>query len=195
MNWTDAATLAVALATLVLAWFTRSAARASAKASQASKRAARAAKREADATVQLAREAAEDRQLAWRPHIDIQIPTSASGPDENSATLSLTNVGNGPALDCAIWAYWGAYKRWGVVRGLVLPAHGQVKARVRSGSEPGHAFPVGMLDLPDGSAHPSSEVYVAVCRDVLGNRWRFVAGQQPEEVRVNAETEPPWTSW
>ena len=195
MNWTDGATFAVAFATLVLAWFTRSAAQASAHAAQASRQAAMAAEREANATVQLAKEAVEDRQLAWRPHIDIEHPTGRSGPDGNSATLVLRNVGNGPALDCAIWAYWGGHGLWGVVRHLTLQAHGQRHTTVYSGTEPGHAFPVGMFDLPDGANHSTPDVYVAVCRDVLGNRWRFMPGQPPEVVPVNEAQAPPWATW
>ena len=65
MSWNDWATFAVAVTTLVLAFFTRRAVSEAAEATTAGKEAAQAGRDEADATIALARQAREDRELAW----------------------------------------------------------------------------------------------------------------------------------
>ena len=88
MNALEATNITVAGGTLVLALFTWEAARAgqlAAKAGQlaaeATQQAAQASRDEADATIQLAKEAQKDRELAWRPHlgVDATIPNK-TGP-------------------------------------------------------------------------------------------------------------------
>jgi len=107
MNALEATNIAVAGGTLVLAMFTwkaASAAQQAAKAGQlaaeATQQAAQASRDEADATIQLAKEARKDRELAWRPHLgfDATIPNKTGALDAPSllVQISLSNVGNGP---------------------------------------------------------------------------------------------------
>ena len=59
----------------------RLAAKAGQLAAEATQQAAQASRDEADATIQLAKEAQKDRELAWRPHlgVDATIPNK-TGP-------------------------------------------------------------------------------------------------------------------
>ena len=201
MTWNDGATFAVAAATLVLAFFTWRAARAAVEASKAANDAAQAGRDEADATTDLARQAREDRELAWRPHLGIEVPTYSNGPGQDLVTAVITNVGNGPAIDCAFWTYRGemeaAVYRWGQSSGFQLAAS-QTKPldpvpRDPAGVAP--VFPEGLFDPPEGGSHGSHVVYVVTCTDLLGNTWRFVQGHRPEMVRADDPSPPRWMKY
>lgn len=188
MNAAEWTTLAVAIATGVLAFFTW-------RAVAVSRDVAQASKDEAGATGQLAREATEDRALAWRPHLAIEAPRQFVSSEVVSATIELSNVGNGPAVDCTVWAYWSNHERWGVIRHLTLAARSSQTIGIHSNTHPGLAFPEGIFDSMDGGDHEWPDVYVAACRDVLGNRWRFIRGFPPEMVNAGEREPPLWTRW
>ena len=106
MNLSDAASFAVAAATLVLAGFTWSAVNAAKKAVDAANKTAQAAGREADATLRLADEASRDRELAWAPVLTIENTGSSSFGDGGwGEDAIVSNVGTGPALKCYYYAY------------------------------------------------------------------------------------------
>jgi len=191
------ANLAVAGGTIILAFFTWRAAEASRSAAEATGRAAEAAQIEAEATVQLAQEAREDRELAWRPHLGVLMGQPSAAPDFDSIDVTVTNVGNGPALDCRVWLYATNRWTWRDVEPLAtqqqLPLPEPIWVPHFGGLPP---FPQGMFDPPPGGRpHHGSWVLVATCTDVLGNRWRFMNGQQPERIHSNDPHPPPWLQW
>ena len=211
MNVLEATNIAVAGGTLVLALFTWKAARAgqqAAKAGQlaaeATQQAAQASRDEAGATIQLAKEARTDRELAWRPHlgfaITIQNNAGSLDPPSRQVQISLSNVGNGPALSTTVWIYhydtdwygWGKREDLLVASKQTLPPMG-VPLEF-PGPEPA-GFPEGMFDPLANRPHPSKWVFVATCTDVLGNHWRFVDGHPAEIVRPDDPDPPPWTRW
>jgi len=211
MNNLEATNIAVAGGTLVLALFTWKAARAgqqAAKAGQlaaeATQQAAQASRDEANATIQLAKEARKDRELTWRPHLGfaVTIPNPAGPPDppHRLAQISLSNVGNGPALSTTIWIYHydTDWQGWGKQEDLLV-ASKQTLAPMGvplkfPGPEPA-GFPEGMFDPPENRPHHSKWVFVATCTDVLANLWRFVDGHPAEIVRPDDPNPPPWTRW
>ncbi len=211
MNVLEATEIAVAGGTLVLALFTskapragRQAAKAGQLAAEATQQAAQASRDEADATIALAKEAQKDRELPWRPHLGfaVIIPEKAQPPDPppRLVQISLSNVGNGPALSTTIWIYhydvdwhgWGKQENLLVASKQTLPPMG-VSLKY-PGPEPA-GFPLGMFDPSDNRPHPSKWVFVATCIDVLGNHWRFVDGHLAEIVRPDDPEPPPWIRW
>jgi len=172
MNLEASADIAVAGGTIVLAFFTQRAAAARRNAAGATKKAAEAARDEADATVKLAQEAREDRELAWRPHLGVLLGKPAAGPDFVSIETTVTNVGNGPALDCRIWLYSADRWAWRDLEPLAsrkrLPLPEPFWLRHQGGPLP---VPEGMFDSPqDDQRHRDPQVIVATRTDVLGNR-------------------------
>lgn len=191
------ADLAVAVGTAILAFTTWRATTASQIATRAAEQTARAAQAEADATMQLAQEARKDRELAWRPHLDISMSQTAALPDCDSIDVAVTNVGNGPALDCRIWLYATNRWAWRDVKPLAAQQRLQLLEPIRISHQGGpHPFPEGMFDPPpDGRPHHGPWVTVVTCTDVLGNRWRFMNGQQPERIWLDHPRPPLWIQW
>ena len=198
MNLVAGADIAVAGGTLILAIFTWRAAAASRRAAEATDQAAGAAKVEAEATVRLAKQAREDRELAWRPHIAIEVPDHRQGPEQDAVTATITNVGNGPAIDCTFWAYRGDThtQRWGWQGGIALRSSQSRLIENMLLGPPGTAprFPEGIFDPPTASVHRSPKVYVVTCTDLLGNTWHFVQGHRPEWVRPD-DPPPGWATF
>lgn len=183
-DWTSVAVAGtsglVAIATLVLAGFTRSTAKAAVRAVQA-------AEVEAAATQQLASEAQRDRELVYQPVLDIKSPGTASG----SRSVEIKNIGGGPALN--VRCYFRDEDGWGQSdRSLSLPARSAERILVPRSSM--GSSPDDLFDSPAGVASCSkSLVVVAVGEDVLGNRWRFLPGFQPEgPVRRDDPAPPAW---
>lgn len=197
-NWVEIggiAQLGAAVGTLVLAGVTAWLAKRTHEMAAEAKEQASAALREAEATERLAIEASTDRQLAWRPNVGIEAGTTVSSSKQNTATVTLTNVGNGPALDCTIWSYRGDTQLWGYFDNFLLGPHESRTVGVQlSQTVPNRSFPLGMFDPPPGFHHKSQWIYVVTCRDVLDNRWRFMAGFPPDVVQPGQVSPPGWTS-
>jgi hypothetical protein len=154
--------------------------------------------------MRLADEARIDRELAWRPHLGFEItfPASADSPviSPRHVLITLSNVGNGPALSTSIWIYYYDNGACGWdKREDLLVASKQTLATVGIPLDfPGPSqaeFPTGMFDPPTNRRHNGNWVFVATCTDVLGNHWRFVHGRSAEIVRPGDNDLPPWTQW
>jgi len=186
------ANLAVAGGTIILAFFTWRAAEASRSAAEATGRAAEAARDEADATVQLAQEAREDRELAWRPYLVVDPITT---PSDTKVTYKVQNIGRGPATDVIIWAYRYLHGSgtWGRVPVGALAAGASEEGGFPA-DQTGHS-PDGMFPSPGTPDHIRGLVVAATCTDIVGNRWRFVDGNRPDQVRPQDPNPPRWTAW
>ncbi|MFC0080581.1 hypothetical protein ACFFRE_00210 [Aciditerrimonas ferrireducens] len=206
MNVSTDANLAVAGGTIILAFFTWRAAAASRKAAQAteqaassgreaaeaSRQAAEAARDEADATVQLAQEAREDRELAWRPYLVVDVITTVS---TGKLTYKVRNIGRGPAIDVTIWAYHPVQGTgtWGYAPACALAAGTSKQGGFQADQTA--RFPVDLFPKPTNPDRVPGLVVVATCTDIGDNRWRFVDGYRPDQVRPRDPNPPPWTAW
>jgi len=130
---------------------------------------------EATATVQLVDETRRDRQLLWRPQLEMltfnRNMGTVAGRDYGSFDLRVRNSGSAPALQVIIVARDGeAATRWAVVTCRDLRP-GEECGAGHSGTE-GDPF----LMPFEGIGEVDDTEYVSVvvlCRDVLGRRFRF----------------------
>lgn len=163
------AQLAAAFGTLTLAVVTGRMVKRTHELGQKADRQIEAAQREAEATERLAiEEPRTDRQLLWRPQLDL----AAYHHEDNADTFSFTvgNSGAGPALQVVCLAReMGNVGRWCIIRmGDLRPGV------VRSGS--GLLWAAGGdLRSPYDQIPGASDfvTVVLVCSDVLGRRFRF----------------------
>lgn len=193
MNLVAGADIAVAGGTLILAIFTWRAAEASRSAAEATGRAAEAAQIEAEATVQLAQEAREDRELAWRPYLVVDVITTVS---DGKLTCEVRNIGRGPATDVIVWAYRPVHGpgTWGRTPARALGAGGTSKELGFQADQTAR-FPEDLFPTPTNPDRAPGLVVVATCTDIVGNRWRFVDGYRPDQVRPRDPNPPRWTAW
>lgn len=180
VNTLDATNVAVAFGTLVLAFFTWKAARASQEAARASQTAAeateaaaQAARDEADATVSLAHQAEHDRELAWRPHLVIDIQTSEAGSGSRKALLTVSNVGRGAALSAVVWVYDASLDgQWGLTPPMVVgPGTTSNREGLPLDRQGTGAFPVASSMEPPSirGASASSSPPVSTCSATAGD--------------------------
>jgi hypothetical protein len=95
------ATAAMAITTAYMASKTASAASATRDDAKASQRAAEAAEASVSAARDTLDEIRRGRELEWRPHLSITVPTfKVSGDDQVSFDFLAMNLGRGPALQC-----------------------------------------------------------------------------------------------
>ena len=111
--------------------------------------------------------------------------------------ISLSNVGNCPALSTTVWIYHydTDSNGWGKQEDLLVPSKQTLPPMGIPLKSPGPeptGFPEGIFNPPAGRPHPSVWVFVATCTDVLGNHWRFVDGHPAEIVRPDDPNPPPW---
>jgi hypothetical protein len=155
---------------------------------------------EATATVALSREAKRDRELRYRPVIlataNVQNPISENAAGIVLYSVSLRNVGQGPALRCALALIGerGTYLEYGL---------GALAAGEDTGSRPSlDARPIlppvsSIFDPPSGmSQPPKAKTLVVTYEDLVGNRWRFLDGLRAESWSPDSEEPmPEWASW
>ncbi|MCU1489657.1 MAG: hypothetical protein JWM85_1062 [Acidimicrobiaceae bacterium] len=179
----DWASIAVAGATLVLAVFT------AASVAQA-RRAADAAVQEAAATLQLAGEAARDRQLTWQPWLvksgGQALPMEHTYVEQG---IQIMNVGAGPALALS-YVSRDESDLWCYLDPIDMGAGGRVgPSNTRGGGNlPPEVF------TADGERIRS----VLLCSDVFGNRYRFALRGEwspPDVWRIDDSDKPAWVDW
>ena len=188
-------TFGLAAITARLAHLTRKAVSTSEDAVEAANRTAQAAKEGADATKSLAMEAQTDRELAWRPYLTIELTRDQTGGEAKwTEDVTIVNIGTGPAIECGYFVY--RKNSWANLAGFSIRAGSQHDLSGVAGAPPGDGrfFPEGMFDTPGGTSEisPRPAVRVAVCKDILGNRWRFFEGHVPECIRRDEPSPPPW---
>ena len=183
------ATAAMAIATAYMASKTASAASATRDDARASQRAAEAA----EASVAAARDTLDEirrgRELEWRPHLSITVPThEVSGADEVSFDFLALNLGRGPALQC-VCVY--VDNRRGAVSGVFGLApnerqHGHGRTDPTADQYLGDLFAV-----PDQL--PAQTGWIAICRDGLFGYWyRFRSGAVHPDVWTLEGSAPKW---
>jgi hypothetical protein len=177
ISWAAWASFIAAGATLVLAFLTWRAVRAA--------YAAVAAERDGVvATNRLADEARLDRELAWRPYLTMETRAEHVQGDSWSYRIGVKNVGSGPALQTSVFQLRG--ERWGK-SGPFSFAPSDAGAFNVLPEPPSTPVPAGVFDEP--GENRSANVRVAVCKDMLGNMWRFVDGHEPDMVPRGAPTQ------
>jgi len=180
VSWSDWASFAMAVATMALAvltWLSAS----------ASRKAADAAAIEAAATIDLARQASEDRQLAWRAILNIRSTSSTVTPDKGYADLIIVNHGNGPAFECTIQGYFSNQDLWGVKKNLVIAAHesSDLKLELDRTREGDDAFPDEVFTFSgQEGVERVGNVFVVTYKDALGNLYRVAEGGSPKRLTV-----------
>jgi len=180
VSWSDWASFAMAVATMALAVLTWVSA-------SASRKAADAAAIEAAATSTLAKQAREDRELAWRAILNIRHLSSTVTLDKGWADLIIVNHGNGPAFECTIQGYFSAQNLWGVKKNLVIAAHesSDLKLELDRTREGDDAFPDQAFTFPgQENMERVGNVFVATYKDALGNLYRVAEGGSPEWLSV-----------
>jgi hypothetical protein len=194
-TWVEAlvalATAAMAITTAYMASKTASAASATRDDAKASQRAAEAA----EASVAAARDTLDEirrgRELEWRPHLSITVPTSkVSGADQVSFDFLAMNLGRGPALQC-VCVYMD--NRRGAVSGVfeVRPSdreqgHGQTDTAADQ-------YLGDLFAVPDRL--PVRTGWVAICWDGLFGYWyRFRPSSVNPDVWTLEEPVPKWVT-
>jgi hypothetical protein len=153
----------------------------------ASRKAADAATKEASATSDLAQQAREDRELAWRAILNIRHLCSTVTLDKGCADLIIVNHGNGPAFECTIQGYFSAQGLWGVKKNLIIAAHesSDLKLELDRTREGDDAFPDEAFTFPgQEDVERVGNVFVATYKDALGNLYRVAEGGSPKRLSV-----------
>jgi hypothetical protein len=210
-----AAQVSAAIFTAVMAKRTHELATKTGSMAEASNNMAAAASKEADAVVaqgevlerqanamaQLAEEARRDRELAWQPLLALEHlggETQTGTARRTSFHVRVTNVGNGPALSCSIYAnyegHWGSWNRFPLKPGEQRDRAIHLDSAI--------AFPAELLAAKPGTQRPPAirmtqlpPEFVAVCTDALGRRWRFFPGLPGETVAADDLDPPPWVQY
>lgn len=183
----DIAQLVAAGATTILAGFT-------AWLAFTTRQLGRRAGDEASATKQLAYEAATDRELAWRPILQVTSREGAtSGGTGWTEPATVHNIGLGPALDCAcLLGYQGVTVSSG---SFALAAGGEHDVTLRSTGVNREDADGVMTATPGGAWRGDGRRWVVVCTDVLNRRWRFPQGLPSQVSAMDDERNAYWTKW
>ena len=184
------ATFAMAIATACMARKTAAAASATRDDADASQRAAKAA----EASVAAARDTLDElrrgRELEWRPHLSISVPSHTVSGGQVTFDFLALNLGRGPALQC-VCVYMDNGR--GAVSGVfeVRPSdhekgHGQTDAAADQYLGDLFAVP-GQL--------PAQTGWIAICRDGLFDYWyRFRSGAVHPDVWTLEGEAPGWVT-
>jgi hypothetical protein len=162
--------------------------------------------REAKATEGLAQEAKTDRQLVWRPQLEL-VRFHGAPPPGNGTSWRIRNTGAGPALQVV-----GLARRpenigiWAIVEiGDLI--QGELKEAGASWTEGGPSLTSPYEGVP-GMQTREVVVVVLLCTDVLGRRYRFAHARDvalppenirrralPVEISLRTEEHPEHTDW
>ena len=160
-DWTAIATAGMAVVTAAMAWETRRMAKRTAEE-------ATATARSADATLELARLG----RLGYQPVLAVAIGQTypASSADGHRRSLSLRNVGAGPAIGCLYASQDEG--RWCMTPLLHLAAGKSTEAVIahNRGANPEQAW----WTPSDSQAYMGTMSEVMFCRDIFNRRYRFL---------------------
>ncbi|HUC38311.1 MAG TPA: hypothetical protein VMR97_14450 [Acidimicrobiales bacterium] len=202
-NWVDVgAQLAVACGTLTLAGVTAWMARRTHEVAKKTSDLVESSLREAKATETLAAEARTDRQLAWRPQLELAFFSQAI----DKFQFQVRNTGGGPALQVVCVARQSDnVNTWSIVRAGDIRPNDPVK-QVGGGAWKDGGNHNSLFEEMPGAQEGDIVTVVLLCSDVLGRRSRFgyaitdKAGGSfskplPAEVSVLDEDHPQHTGW
>ena len=184
------ATAAMAITTAYMASKTASAASATRDDAKASQRAAEAAEASVAAARDTLGEIRRGRELEWRPHLSITVPSHTVSGGEVTFDFLALNLGRGPALQC-VCVY--VDNRWGAVSSVfeLAPSERQLgHGRTDRAADEylGDLFAVpGQL--------PAQTGWIATCRDGLFGYWyRFRSGAVHPDVWTLEGKAPEWVT-
>ncbi len=155
-------------------------------------RAARSGATEAKATLDLAEEARKDRQLAWRPIVDVEVHQWLPDSHGDRLVVHVTNVGTGPALNCRCFVRRDAL--YGEGPRFFLKAGETKVGTLEPLSDVDLRRPVFEPEIPTVRMNQLPPVLVAVCSDALDRYWRFRPGRPPESVSAGEPNPPGWVA-
>lgn len=152
--------------------------------------------RQAEASTVMAREMKQERELAARPYLTVEILHPPFIDD-----LMVHNVGRGPALDC-VWTHvgkaepnWRRSKVFNVAPGTGRQLRPNVDLTV---TQPGHEIPLALWDygqLNQDGQHQVVNVHALFCQDETGAKlYRFIDGRVGYDVWQRGDPEPPWVT-
>ena len=149
---------------------------------------------QAQATTAMANVMQQERELAARPYLTVEILKPAYLDD-----LTVYNVGRGPALNC-VWTYLSREAAWRYSRGFgVAPGTGRrLRASDTSPAQPGRSTPLNLWDygqLNDRGEHEVADVHALFCQDETGAKvYRFIEGRVGYDTWQGEEPPPPWVT-
>ena len=198
-DWTELSALAgasVALATLVLAYFTFRMSKEAKRATEAANLAVDAAQNEASATLELAKGAAKDREMQWRPHLEVTAIETYSGP-LRSIKYRVCNLGSGPGYRCQLFTkFHGSFE---YLSGTSFTAScdnpSNVDVRVGHPSAAAGTFTTAVFDRNEGTRDKysgESATWVVICEDSIGRIWRFSDKFEPQLWTPGSRDCPDW---
>ncbi len=155
-------------------------------------RAARSGATEARATLGLAEETRTDRQLAWRPILDVEARQWITDSGRTTLVVHVTNVGTGPALNCRCYVRRDA--QYGQGPRFFLKAGETKSGDLGPLTDLNVWQPLFEPEIPTVRMDQLPPVLVAVCSDALDRYWRFRPGRPPESVAAGESNPPGWVA-
>jgi hypothetical protein len=134
---------------------------------------AKAARDETAATISLAQEARNDRELAWRPQMSlVDIRLGDGVPPSPLIEVRVKNAGGGPAIKCKV-AIRQPGRWWLIAVGdLQVNSEASGIGSPQSGARPDEVFTY-VSQGAGGLSVPLTPELVILCSDVLGRQLRF----------------------
>ena len=164
---------------------------------------AQATASESAATVSLAQEARNDRELAWRPQLSLVDLHAEGEPGFLIFRVRVKNAGGGPAIKCKV-AIRQPGSWWLVaVADLQVNSEGSGDGTPQPGARPDEVFKY-VFQGAGGLSVPLWPELVILCSDVLGRQFRFPVEHPFEdignwnhlrpEVSVGEVPKPAWAT-
>lgn len=132
-----------------------------------------AARDQAAAAIASLDEIRQDRELEFRPHVTVSIDLVTSNVEYQ---LTVTNVGRGPALDCALCAYAFVVEHQWASQPIFDLGPGVSRRFVQVRTSNADQATRGLTD--DLTVPQDGFVVVVAYQDVLGTRYRAVQGSR-----------------
>ena len=200
-DWTELSALAgasVAFATLVLAYFTFRMSKESKRATEAAKLAVVAAQNEASATLELAKGATKDREMQWRPHVEVTAIASYSS-HPRSIKYTVSNLGSGPGYRCRLFVKVLVAGGFELLSGTTFTASPDnplnVNVSVAHPSAADGRLTTAVFDGNEGTRDRYSvqkNTWVVICEDSIGRIWRFSDKFEPQLWTPGSRDCPDW---